>query len=277
MRAPVWFRGAMGTLSVAAPPVAAVLAEKLFLRVPKRSLKAVERTWASAARELTFDAPGGAVRAWRWGTAPETVLLVHGWGGRGPQLGNVAHALVERGYSAVGWDMPGHGERAVTTNLPEMSRATAAVAEQVGPLAGVVAHSFGTAATLVATRLGLAPARLVAVAPAAVLHSVSGQFAAMTGFTDDVVARMRARLAARLGFAWHELEAATLAPHLDCPALVIHDHDDERVPMADGLELARLLPNAEMITTRGLGHTGPLVDAGVLARIAEFFPARSAA
>jgi pimeloyl-ACP methyl ester carboxylesterase len=274
LRAPVWFRGAMGALSHTAPPVAAVVAERMFLRPPRRPLKSAERASASAARDLTIDTPNGAVRAWRWGSAAETVLLVHGWGGRGPQLGNVARVLVERGYAAVAWDMPGHGDRTVRTNLPELATVTAAVARQVGPLAGVVAHSFGMATTLAATRLGLAPARLVGVAPAAVLQTLTGQFAAMTGFSAGVIARMRARLSERLGFQWHELDAATLAPRLDCPALLIHDHDDERIPMTDVLELARLIPVAELHTTSGLGHTGALLDAGVLARIAEFFPAR---
>jgi pimeloyl-ACP methyl ester carboxylesterase len=274
VRAPVWFRGAMGALSHTAPPVAAVVAERLFLLPPRRALKSAEQASASSARAFTIDTPNGAVRAWRWGTASETVLLVHGWGGRGPQLGHVASALVERGYAAVAWDMPGHGERTWRTNLPELASVTAAVGEHVGPVAGVVAHSFGMATTLAATRLGLAPVRLVGIAPAAVLHRLAGQFADMTGFSSGVIARMRVRLSARLGFQWEELEAATLAPRLDCPVLLVHDRDDERIPMTDVLELAGLIPGAELHATSGLGHTGALVDAGVLTRVAEFFPAR---
>jgi pimeloyl-ACP methyl ester carboxylesterase len=273
VRAPVWFRGAMGTLSRAAPPVAAAVAERIFMTPPKRPLKSSEHAAASAARAFTLDTPAGALRAWRWGTAAETVLLVHGWGGRGPQLGQVARALVERGYSALAWDMPGHGDRSTPTSLPEMAGVTAAVARRAGPLAGVVVHSFGMATALSATLHGFSPARLVGVAPAAVLHRITGQFAHMTGFSSSVVERMRTRVSTRLGFAWDDLEAATLAPRLDCPALLIHDQDDDRIPIADGIELAGLLPRAEIVTTSGLGHTGPLVDPGVLARIAGFFPA----
>jgi pimeloyl-ACP methyl ester carboxylesterase len=262
----------MGALSRTAPQFAAVVAERLFVLPPRRRLKDAERDWARTARVLSFETSAGAVRGWRWGEAPATVLLVHGWGGRGPQLGHVARALVERGYSAVAWDMPGHGERTVATNLPQMSSVTASVAEQVGPLAGVVAHSFGMATTLVATLRGLRPARLVGVAPAALLHRLSHQFAETTGFTPSVVERMRVRLSTRLGFDWEELEAATLAPRLGCPALVVHDRYDDRIPLEDGLALARLFPSAEVVTTAGLGHTGPLLDAAVVRRIADFFP-----
>jgi pimeloyl-ACP methyl ester carboxylesterase len=132
--------------------------------------------------------------------------------GRGPQLAEIAKALVARGYSALAWDMPGHGDRASRTNLPELAAATAAIARQAGPLAGVVAHSFGLATTLVATRDGLAPPRLVGVAGSALLLRIADQFGDLTGFTPRVVERMRANLSARLGFSWDELEAATLAP-----------------------------------------------------------------
>ncbi|MFW6084163.1 MAG: alpha/beta fold hydrolase [Gemmatimonadota bacterium] len=271
-RAPAWFRWATRTLSRAAPSLATMAAERFFVRPPSRALKAAEADWAAAARTLTIDTSHGPVRTWRWPAGPESVLLVHGWGGRGPQLGAVARALVDRGYTAIAWDMPGHGEQTRPTNLLEMARVTAEIAPRFEPPAGVVAHSFGMATTLVAgSRHGLRPARLVGVAPAAILDSVTAQFADMTGFTEDVVERMRGRLSRRIGFEWRKLEAATIAPGVSCPALLIHDHEDERVPFADGEELARLLPRADLVTTRGLGHSGPLRDPGTIERIADFF------
>ena len=56
------------------------------------------------------------------------------------------------------------------------------------------------------------------------------------------------------------------------PTLIVHDRDAERIPLADGLALARLFPRAEVVTTGGLGHTGPFVDAAVVRRILDFFP-----
>src|ERR1043166_8169499 len=47
--------------------------------------------------------------AWRWGHGP-TVLLVHGWEGRGSQLGAFVEPLVAAGLSVVAFDAPGHGD-----------------------------------------------------------------------------------------------------------------------------------------------------------------------
>lgn len=115
--------------------------------------------------------------------------------------------------------------------------------------------------------------RIALVAPAAILHRVADQFARLSGFPPPVVARMRERLSRRLDFRWEDLEANTIAPALDAPALVIHDEEDERVPVEDGVELARLLPRAELHTTRGLGHSGALRDPEIVRRIAGFFRA----
>lgn len=177
--------------------------------------------------------------------------------------------------TAVAWDLPGHGDRTCPTNLPEMAASTAAVADAVaatGVIGGIVAHSFGAATALVArTRHGLEVPRLAVVAPSALLGRMLCDFADMTGVGQSVVERMGDRLAARFSFRWVDLEADAIAPRVTCPALVVHDRDDRRVPYADGVELARLLPNSRLMTTDGLGHSGPLLrDAHVLGEIGGF-------
>lgn len=289
LRAPAWFRGVMGGLSVAVPPAAVRVSERLFLRPRRRPVASLEREWAAEATVERLDTAAGPVRVWRWGAGAEgeaesetnpapapAVLLVHGWGGRGLQLGGIGRELAARGMTAVTFDLPGHGDRARATNLPEMAASLAAVADAVtaahGSIAGIVAHSFGSATTLVArARHGLDVPRLAVVAPSTLLGRMLCDFSDMTGLGQSVVERMGDRLAARFGFRWADLEAETIAPRLTCPALVVHDRDDRRVPYADGVELARLLPDARLVTTEGLGHSGPLLrDAGVLDEIGRF-------
>lgn len=153
-----------------------------------------------------------------------------------------------------------------------------AVTATHGSIAGIVAHSFGTATTLAArTRHGLDVPRLAGLAPSALLGRMLCDFADMTGLGQSVVERMSDRLAAAFDFRWADLEADTIAPRLGCPALVIHDRDDRRVPHADGVELARLLPDARLVTTEGLGHSGPLLrDADVLDEVGRFMASHPA-
>jgi pimeloyl-ACP methyl ester carboxylesterase len=262
------------------------VSERLFLRPPRRRLRPWEREWAAEATVEALDTAAGPVRVWRWGAGPgaglgagpaqrPAVLLVHGWGGRGPQLGGIGRALAARGMTAVAWDLPGHGERTSPTNLPELAASTAAVADAVaagGAIGGIVAHSFGAATTLAArTRHGLELPRLAVLAPSALLGRMLCDFADMMGLSQTVVERMGDRLAARFGFRWADLEADAIAPGITCPALVVHDRGDRRVPYADGEELAGLLPSCRLVATEGLGHSGPLLrDSRVLGEISEF-------
>jgi len=41
---------------------------------------------------------GRRIEMWKWGRGP-AVLLAHGWGGRGAQLGAFVDPLVARGFS----------------------------------------------------------------------------------------------------------------------------------------------------------------------------------
>lgn len=89
---------------------------------------------------------------------------MHGWHGRGAQLGAFAAPLVAAGFRVVAFDAPAHGRTpGASTNLPEVSEALLKVAAAFAPLHGVIAHSFGVASTLTAMTQGLAPQRVVAV------------------------------------------------------------------------------------------------------------------
>src|SRR5882724_3750081 len=135
------FRAGNRSLSRVAPALAARLAERLFLTPPRPPRAAREIALLATARARPLRVGARHLDVWLWGTGP-SVLLVHGWGGRGAQLAAFVEPLVARGFSVVTFDAPGHGasESGIVT-IPEMVAATRAVAAARGPLAGVIAHS----------------------------------------------------------------------------------------------------------------------------------------
>jgi pimeloyl-ACP methyl ester carboxylesterase len=62
-------------------------------------------------------------------------------------------------------------------------------------------------------------------------------------------------------------------PQLHLPVLLVHDAADDVVPFDHSAQLARRLPDASLITTHGLGHSGPLRDPATLTAIADFLDA----
>jgi pimeloyl-ACP methyl ester carboxylesterase len=205
------------------------------------------------------------------------VLLVHGWGGRGSQLGAFVAPLVAQGFSAVAFDGPGHGaspSRAVT--IPEMVAALRAVAAEHGPIAGLVAHSAGAIVSARALYEGLAVDAAVFIASAADLRGASESFAGAFGLSRRVREAMQARIERRVGVPWSAFEVARLAPAVAVPLLVAHDRDDGEVPWHHGRSIATAWPGAELVVTGGLGHRRILRDPDVIAHAVSFVTARVA-
>lgn len=263
-------RAALGVLETAAPAGAAWLAERVFFTPPRPRASARIEGFLSAWQPFDVRVGTRRVAAWRLGHGP-AVLLVHGWGGRGGQLGAFAAPLLERGLSVVTFDGPGHGASAGRrSSLVEMARALTVVAERSAPVHAVIAHSLGAAATALALADGL-DARCVALIGApADPRDWTRRFAERFGVSEEVIERMRARAETRLGRRWAELDVVALAPRLTVPALVVHDQDDAEVSWNEGAAVADAWPGARLLTTSGLGHRRILRDATVVQGVVEF-------
>ncbi len=248
-----------------APSLAARLLERLFL-TPRRWQRPVRETqWMSSARRSTLDFGGRRkLRLLTWGEGP-TVLLAHGWSGRGSQMGCFAEPLVDAGYRVVAFDAPGHGDAgAGLSGLPEMALALAQVADHVGPVHAVVAHSLGTAATSLALSRGLDVQRLVYIAPPMEPGEYLRRAAGFLGFSEDVARMARVRIERRFAASFSDASGAALAPTMTSRLLVVHDSEDREVPCVEGARLCAAWPGAALVTTSGLGHSRILRDREVV-------------
>ncbi|MEM7584193.1 MAG: alpha/beta hydrolase [Acidobacteriota bacterium] len=272
-------RPVLGGLSRLAPGPASSLALRLFLTPPRFQVPTREQWWSTEAESFAIPFGAGKLTAWRWGWHGPTVLLVHGWAGRGRQLGAFAAPLVEAGYQVVAFDAPGHGlSSGSRSSLPEMVDAVAAMVRHEGGVAAIVAHSLGAAATTLALgRPGTPPdvERLVYLSPSVDMTHVTSRFGEMTGFNDDVIRRLRSGLEQRFAFRWQDLEGLGMAPTMRLPLLVVHDRDDPEVPWREGRALVQAWPNARLEATRGLGHRRILRDDAVVAEVTRFVSARA--
>ena len=273
-------RAALQTAYVVSEDLGTTFAERLFTTARRHPRPDRERKVLASGRELEVDvtlrAPlwNGArvpVAAWRWGHGP-TALLVHGWEGRGSQLGALVEPLVAAGMSVVAFDAPGHGNSPDhRLYLTDLADCIADVAAAVGPLHALVAHSYGAAAALLAKSRGAVEAtRNVMIAPNVLIEDAVRRFARLVGLDDRDREALERRLAVQTGLG---LEAVTLDALVGVRAsdlLVIHDRDDREVPFQHGERLAAAWPGARLTATDGLGHRRILRDATVLAAAVEF-------
>lgn len=264
-----WLRAVFSFLSRVSPAAAAGLAMALFRRPPRHRSEVDESVFASAERaDLTVD--GGRLAVWRLGRGP-MVLLVHGWGSRGARLGSFVAPLTAAGFSVVTFDAPGHGASAGRlSSLPQFIAAIREIADRLGPVEAVVAHSMGGAATTLAAARGVSLRRAVFVAPVADPAGYSERFASLLGLPQDVLSRMKRGLERRFGIPWKEFDVLAAARTMSAPLLVFHDRDDRDVALADGEAIAVAWPGARLVTTTGLGHRRIVHDPSVVAQAIAF-------
>jgi predicted alpha/beta hydrolase family esterase len=274
-------RSVMGLATAVSAPLASKLATEMFIRPRKFKRPSAERSllWLGEPKSVALAAPAeGCVPTWSWGQGP-TIVLVHGWEGRGAQLGAFVSPLVEAGFRVVAFDAPGHGHASgSSSSLPQFADAIEAVALAYGPVYGIVGHSLGCAATMLAeTRMaarGEALAeRYVFVAPPAKTATYTHLFSQMLGLNAKVRDGVMRELESRFDVQFSTMEPLALAPHSAAKVLVVHDVGDEIIPLEEGRALSAAWKEGQILETTGLGHLRVLKDPAVIRSALHFMKA----
>lgn len=267
----IGIRTAFGTLERVAPRLGAKWAARLWLTVPRfrgRTRPGV----IPPGDPFTLDLKGRKVVGTEWGSGP-TVYLVHGWGGASSQLHAFVAPLVAAGHRVVTFDALSHGASDPgvlgprRTTIPEMAAALTAVVKAHGPAHAVIAHSAGCSATFYALRGGLRTKRIVFLAPMAEPTPLTMVFAATLGFGERIRTGMVEQIALRANAPWADFDMPTMVTRIAPPPLLtVHDPADTVTRYADSVALAKVWPDVELVTVKGLGHWRVMRDADIVSK-----------
>ncbi len=211
---------------VVAPVLAARFASYLWFRPQRHRPPAREQALLGRAQHVLMHHAGKRIAVYHWGKGP-AVMLVHGWSGRGAQLGEFAEPLAGAGYRAVAFDAPAHGRSdGRDTTLLEISDVILRLASDFGPVHAVIAHSFGVPCVLFALQQQRFARRVVAFSTPATLEGLVEKFAGSLALSPRTVQILRDMLVQRFGDdVWTRFSAQHMARSVGLPALIIHDRD----------------------------------------------------
>lgn len=232
-------------------PTMSVTEAALRVITPRRLPVQVSRLSAS---RVDVDCGRISVPVWSVGDGA-AVLLVHGWEGNHQDMAPIADELSQAGYRAVSLDLPGHGlAGGQTADIELFADAILAVVGAVGPLHGVVAHSMGAAATIVALKREKFTRRAVLIGAPAYYEKFARSVAKALGFDEAGRQAVLDELAGLLGpLSAHD--TPRLAADLgQVRALFLHSTDDRVVELKDALATATAWPGGVLALLRGLGH-----------------------
>ncbi len=162
------------------PGIAGNIAYKLWFTPPRYKTPEREKTTLASADIKTHRIDDNDIVTFSWGqdnTNKPLVLLVHGWSGRGTQLGSFVQPLLDAGYRVLSFDAPAHGKSSgKQTNLYEVADVIVALQQHYGDIDSVITHSFGGPCIAVAMQRGFNTNKVVSICPPATTKGLVEKF-----------------------------------------------------------------------------------------------------
>jgi len=260
------------------PGLISQLMHYMWFKTHRYPPPAREQQWLKTARKALIAFEQQDISLSQWGTG-KTVLLAHGWNGRGSQLAGFVSALQDQGYSVLAFDAPGHGlSTGKSTNAVQIARLIARLDSEYGPFEAVIAHSLGVPACLyAAVNEGLRLDCFIGISGPGDLPFLINQYTSALRIPESVVRRFQSRLISDFGADWeHRLATTRMASQISnrtgnpLRSLIIHDSDDLDVPSEHSQAIASALHNAAFVLTAGLGHRRILRTQTVINLVAHF-------
>lgn len=266
-------RSGFRLLGAVSPGLAARMAVNLFLTPRKRPTSPNAQTIMSQAKAVSIQHGSRKLAAYVWENSGPTVLLMHGWESNASGMRGFVRPLLAAGFQVAAFDAPAHGRsQGRQTNFVDYSGAMQTIIHQIGPVYGMVAHSFGAATALFTLsqqpRLGVQ--RVVSLGAPSRLKDMVAIWTAFLGMSAATVEQMRQKLVDRVGIPLEMLAVETAVTQLTLPGLIIHDRQDRVVSFANAEAIAQNWQTATLQATEGLDHRGPLQDREVIRRVVAF-------
>lgn len=211
------------------------------------------------------------IQIYSYGKAETKILLVHGWAGRGTQLYKIAEAFKKAGIMTVSFDATAHGDsEGKTSAMTEFIPAIQEIEKKFGPFDFAIGHSLGGMALLNAVKEGLKVKKITLIGSGNSITAICHQFVKRLELKSKVAVLLKNNMDKLLGFDVEVLSANIAAKSVDIPTLVIHDTQDDEVPVSCGHAIRQNLKKGEIIITEGLGHRRILTDSKVIDAILAF-------
>lgn len=283
-------RLAFAQLEKASPALAGRIAFELFCRTPSRRPKGVKakqvfmvgRNRLRQAQTVRLALSRGMAAAHLLPTETvgkngHRILVVHGWGSRAEYLSDLALGLRQTGAEVVVLDLPGHGASSGRRlDLKIAAEAIVAAERHFGRFDGVVGHSFGGAAVMMAAGSVFAELKPLQAARIALIGSPSSMgevfngFASMVGLGRGSVGAMRHRAMELVGSQVEDLDGVSVARRIDRPLLVVHAEDDKEVNVGHAQRYIGVSPHVRHLWANGHGHRRIVSAPEVIAAVASF-------
>lgn len=252
------------------PEIGFRLARTMASRVARVAVSPEQEEATQSAEPIRFG-QRGRVTAWVWGSGP-TVLLVHGWGGRGAQLAPLARHIARQGFRAIVFDVAGHGASGERDARWEyFIRDIGDVAAEVGNAHAWVGHSAGALTMMASRRLRAISAKyFVCICAPSHPHPPVRGVRQRLNPGEAVLQRYRQYLASQFQSDWASLEAGIAWAGAGPELLLCYDEKDRFIDHMEGNRIHDWCPRSTLTKTASFGHSRVLAAPELAQTITNF-------
>lgn len=262
---------ALKVMQALSPGAAFKYAKKIFFSPIKFPTPEREMHYKHSAAISKEVVDNKSVTLYHVGNAKKSVLLVHGWSGRATQFYKMGPALKQAGYKVYSFTAPAHGSsKEKQTHMLEFTDCIEYFDNKYGPFEAIIAHSIGGAAALNAVKRGVKTKKLVLLGAPGYLKDIIDGFCDRLGLNRKISNKLVQHLKENYDVDYEQFSTTRLAEEMTVPGLIIHDAQDQDVPVEFARENHRAWKNSRYIETIGLGHRLILSDEKVINEVIDF-------
>lgn len=236
--------------------------------IPKREL---EMDRLTRQEMLLIPSIQKRINVYHSGDSLKKILLVHGWSGRGTQLVKFAEAFEKLGFQIVSFDAPAHGKSpGNATLMPDFIASILEIEKQFGPFEAAIGHSLGGMSLLNAVKEGLQIKRLTIIGSGDIVKDIMDDFVKKLQLDSKISDLLRIHFEKKSNRTMDSYSSFHAAAQISIPVLVIHDENDDEVPVSCAHHIHQHLKNGDLMITQNLGHRKILGDAAVIQKTIQF-------
>ncbi|SNC74661.1 Pimeloyl-ACP methyl ester carboxylesterase [Marinobacter sp. es.048] len=215
--------------------------------------------------------PSGA-RLSSYGNGNKKILFLHGWSGWVGQFEGLIREINPFEYTVYAIQPLGHGEsRAVRSHPGRFIEASLEAIEYLDSSFDVaIGHSLGAAALVSVQALTESFERMVLISSPATIEGVLNRFARFLNLGKRSKSHFITTMEETVGIPVEELNLLLIAEVEKVPVLLIHDEDDQEIPVSESESLSLAFDNSQIFRTAGWGHSRLLQNPEVTQKIMHF-------
>ncbi len=232
---------------------------------PQREIPYTPKDLGLPEEEVWIDGPNGTrLHAW-WvpvGRPAPAVIVLHGWGGNASLMLPIAPHIQQAGFHALFLDARNHGlsEHDDFSSMPRFAEDLEAafrwlhLRDDVTDI-GVVGHSVGAGAAILAASRGLGVSAVVSVSAFAHPGELMRSQGPLAKLPQPLRWWILHQVERMIGYRFDDIAPRNRIADVEVPLLLVHGDADPVVPVSDAYELAERMPKRRLIIVPGGGHS----------------------